>query len=183
MRCYLLIWKLNTVHDGCSISFNTYLGKNCTVKCTVGSRLMINGGTISDGTTIIADHGGYLSIDHSFVGFNSVIVARECVEIKRDSLIAEMVVIRDGDHRFSDAEVPISKQGFATAPIVIGPNAWLGAKTTVTAGCQVGEGAVVGANAVVTKDVPARTVVAGVPARVIKPTTSVKPGNNIKAEL
>jgi maltose O-acetyltransferase len=55
-----------------------------------------------------------------------------------------------------------------SAPIVLEANVWLGARVIVTRGVTIGEGSVVGAGSVVTSDVPPRTVVAGVPARVIR---------------
>lgn len=54
------------------------------------------------------------------------------------------------------------------APIHIGSDVWFGARVTVVPGVTIGDGAIIGAGSVVTKDVPARTVVAGVPARVIR---------------
>ncbi len=54
------------------------------------------------------------------------------------------------------------------APIRIGKKVWIGANATVVPGVSIGDGAVIAAGAVVTKDVPARTVVAGVPAKVVK---------------
>ena len=54
------------------------------------------------------------------------------------------------------------------APIHIGSDVWFGARVTVVPGITIGDGAIIGAGSVVTKDVPARTVVAGVPARVIR---------------
>jgi acetyltransferase-like isoleucine patch superfamily enzyme len=55
-----------------------------------------------------------------------------------------------------------------SSPVKIGDNVWLGARATVLKGVTIGDGAVVAAGALVTRDVPSRTVVAGVPARVIK---------------
>jgi acetyltransferase-like isoleucine patch superfamily enzyme len=56
------------------------------------------------------------------------------------------------------------------APIVIGRKVWLGAAATVLPGVTIGDGAIVGAGAVVTKDVPANAIVAGVPAKLIRMT-------------
>ncbi|RIY34528.1 DapH/DapD/GlmU-related protein [Psittacicella gerlachiana] len=63
---------------------------------------------------------------------------------------------------------PAQRHDLEIAPIVIKKNAWLGANVTVLPGVTIGENAVVAAGAVVTKDVPANTVVAGVPAKVLK---------------
>ncbi|MBR3223265.1 MAG: sugar O-acetyltransferase [Kiritimatiellae bacterium] len=63
---------------------------------------------------------------------------------------------------------PDKRGGMFAKPVVIGDKAWLGARVTVCPGVTIGEGAIVGAGAVVTKDVAPRTVVAGVPAKVIK---------------
>lgn len=63
---------------------------------------------------------------------------------------------------------PEIRHALHPAPIHIGKNVWIGANATVTAGVTIGDNAVVAAGAVVTKDVPADTVVGGVPARIIK---------------
>jgi acetyltransferase-like isoleucine patch superfamily enzyme len=83
-------------------------------------------------------------------------------------LIAEMVSIRDSDHRHMITTVPYHEQGHLTSPTIIGNNVWLGSKVVVLRGVTIGDNAIVGANAVVTHDVPPGVIVGGVPARLIK---------------
>lgn len=110
------------------------------------------------------------------------------IQIGRDSLIGELNVLRGqggitiGDrvytaplvqmlavnHVYQDPTRPMIEQGITAQGIVIEDDVWIGAGAVITDGVRVGQGAVVAAGAVVTKDVPAHTVVAGVPARVVK---------------
>lgn len=95
--------------------------------------------------------------------------AAQSVTIGRDVLIAGRVYISDHDHVFDDPDVPARRcKQLSIAPVVIEDGAWLGEGCVILKGVRVGRRAVVGANAVVTKDVPAFTVVGGVPARTIK---------------
>ena len=79
-------------------------------------------------------------------------------------MIGEYTSIRDANHRLAEG-ASVRHTGHAASPIIIGRNAWLGRGVTVLPGVKIGEGAVVGANAVVTRDVPAGAVVAGIPAK------------------
>jgi acetyltransferase-like isoleucine patch superfamily enzyme len=101
-------------------------------------------------------------------GHHCTIAAMESIEIGEDCLIAEMVSIRDHNHRFDRLDVPVRCQGMTSAPIRIGRNVWIGGKATIIKGVTIGDNAVIGANAVVTHDVPANSIAVGVPARVIK---------------
>ena len=86
------------------------------------------------------------------------------IEIGDDVLIGQQVVIATLNHDLA----PNKRANMIPAPVKIGNNVWIGAHATILAGVTIGDNAVVAAGAVVTKDVPANTVVAGVPAKVIK---------------
>lgn len=97
----------------------------------------------------------------------TTIHVKEKVVIGDDALIAEMVSIRDHDHAI-DGLLPYRLSGYTAAPVMIGRNTWLGAKVTVTKGVRIGDNSVVGANAVVTSDLPENALCVGVPARVVR---------------
>jgi acetyltransferase-like isoleucine patch superfamily enzyme len=113
-----------------------------------------------EGTLILGDKG-VLARDISINCYLDV-------EIGDSALIADNVYVSDFDHNFAALTVPIKDQGIAKSRVRIGRDVWLGTKVTVTRGVEVGEGSVVGANAVVSKDLPSHCVAVGVPARVIR---------------
>jgi len=86
------------------------------------------------------------------------------IEIGDDVLVGPQTIIATLNHD----PAPEKRGGMIPKPVKICDRVWLGARVTICPGVTVGEGAIVGAGAVVAKDVPPRTVVAGVPARVIK---------------
>jgi len=89
------------------------------------------------------------------------------IEIGEGATVAQEAYLCAGTHDFKDPNLPL-----VTAPITIGPRAFIGARAFILPGVTVGEGAVVGACSVVTRDVPAGAVVAGNPAR---PTRAAAP--------
>lgn len=103
------------------------------------------------------------------LGSNSVIVSLCGVDFGEGVLTAGGVYISAGTYDDNDPETPIADQKAHTeGPINIGRNSWIGTCAVILDGINVGEGAVVGAGAVVTKDVPSHAIAAGVPAKVIK---------------
>ena len=90
------------------------------------------------------------------------------VEIGDFALIGPGCYITDSNHVFSDPEVPVPDQGvLSNGPTIIEDNVWLGANVVVTSGVRIGRRCVIGANSVVTHDIPEFTIAAGSPARAI----------------
>ena len=105
----------------------------------------------------------------SFLNLGVMVAAQELVEIGDHCMFANGCFVTDANHRFDDPEKPITWQGFTSkGPTRVGDNVWCGAHVVITSGVTVGERCVIGANSVVTEDLPARSIAAGVPARVIK---------------
>lgn len=93
--------------------------------------------------------------------------AHETIEIGNDVLIGPNVVIRSGNHSFDTFDLPMQQQESRHGTIRIGNDVWLGANVVVAADVTIGDHAVVGAGAVVVKDVEPCTIVGGVPAKMI----------------
>ena len=88
------------------------------------------------------------------------------VEIADDVLFGPEVLVTAANYRFNDGH-PVTRQAMDEADVRIGRDAWLGARVMVMPGVTIGDGAVVGAGAVVTRDLPAMSIAAGVPAKVV----------------
>jgi maltose O-acetyltransferase len=129
----------------------------------IGDRVLIDGRTVL--VELVAHKGGMLSVGPStYVNYGVSISAHDRVSIGRNCQIGNYTLIMDNDyHDMNDHLLPGESK-----PIEIGDNVWLGARVTVLKGVRIGEGSVVGAGAVVTKDVPPRSFAAGVPAKVVR---------------
>lgn len=89
--------------------------------------------------------------------------------IGNDVMMGPDVIIYTRNHKMADLTRPIRTQGEAEArPVRIGDDVWIGARVIILPGVSIGKGSVIGAGAVVTKDVPEYSVVGGVPAKVIR---------------
>ena len=115
-------------------------------------------------TELSTGHGARLTIGaNSYINQGSTISASQLIEIGERCLIGEFVAIHDSNfHPLQPGEL------IRTAPIRIGHNVWIGHRATILAGVTIGDHAVIGAGAIVTRVVPPRTVVGGVPAKVIR---------------
>ena len=105
----------------------------------------------------------------SFLNLGVMVASSGLVEIGSHCMFANGCFVSDAEHRFDDPVEPVPWQGFTSeGPTRIGDNVWCGAHVVVTGGVTIGERSVIGANSVVTKDIPPFSVAAGVPARVLR---------------
>lgn len=170
LRAYARYGWLQLRHRDVRTEGLVFLGRGVELRVRKGYGRLIIGqfAHIGDGAALRA-HEGTLR-----VGAKAVLAAEvtiNCylhVEVGEATLIADDVYICDFDHRHDDLSLPIKDQGIIKAPVRIGADVWIGTKATVLRGVDIGRGSVIGANSVVTKDIPPYSVAVGVPAHVQK---------------
>lgn len=135
-------------------SFNLFppFYTDCGKNLTFGKQVFLNSGCK------FQDQGGIFIGDGSLIGHN--------------------VVLATLNHSLD----PAHRGDLIPAPINIGKNVWIGSNATVLAGVSIGDGAVIAAGAIVTKDVPGKTIAGGVPARVIKTIVCEKDTDDFATE-
>lgn len=108
--------------------------------------------------------------DNVWIGKNVSLYAESGIVIGDNTMIAKDVSIISSDHNFFNPHIKIREQGMKleNESIVIGENVWIGEKAIILKRVKIGNNSIIGAGAVVTKDIPNSVVVAGNPARIIK---------------
>ncbi|MBE9003506.1 acyltransferase [Fortiea sp. LEGE XX443] len=128
-----------------------------------------NGVILERNVVIGALNNTCIHIDHdTFIGPSVCIAGPGDIKIGKHCLIAAHTGIYANNHNFTDPKKPIKYQGITCKGIVIEDDCWLGHGVKVLDGVTIGRGSVIGAGAVVTKDIPPFSVAVGVPAQVIK---------------
>lgn len=138
-------------------------------KIRIGSRVYINSYAWLACMPLTGNKNCILSIgDGTYIGRFCHIYSTSKIEIGKKVLIADKVYLSDNSHRYKNIDLPVIDQPIKQEnPLIIGDGVWLGENACVI-GVSIGKNSVVGANAVVTKDVPDYCVVAGAPAYIIK---------------
>ncbi|MFN2612300.1 MAG: DapH/DapD/GlmU-related protein [Solirubrobacterales bacterium] len=132
-----------------SVGADTLLEPGCWITMASGAQIRIGSGCFLNRETMLA--------------------AQEKIEIGDHVMFANHCFVGDADHSFDDPDKPVTWQGFTPrGPVKIGDNCWFGVNCVVTGGVEIGERCVIGSNSVVTKSIPAGTIAAGAPAKVIR---------------
>ena len=157
--------------------FYSYKFENLSYKCSLGKRFGMLGKikvkleervTIRD-NVVFAGNGMLTLGKNTVINNNNIIAAYQLIEIGRNVMIGPYSYIMDIDHKFEKGNItPPAEQGYLIAPVIIEDDVWIGAHCIVTRGVKIGKGSVIGANSVVTKDIPPYSICVGSPARVIK---------------
>lgn len=166
LRYQWSLFKLARAHnahfeEGVEIRGIDNLRIGCNV--TIGARSLLHCGSMA-----WCDYRGGIEIgDDSYIGPNSVLFGAGHIKIGKQAAIAPNVVIASHQHTFKNNRMPIIDHPIEFAEVVIEDDVWIGAGAIVLPGVNIGQGSVIGAGAVVNRDIPANSVAVGVPAKVI----------------
>ncbi len=134
-------------NKGILIGENVFIGRNTILLCT-------------DGDICIEDNVS--------IGFNTEIMSANYVKLGKNVVVSSYCFLNAATHDFKRIDIPVLEQGSTGRKIILEDNVWLAANVKVLDGVTVGRDSVIGAGAVVTKDLPPFSVAVGVPAKVIK---------------
>lgn len=136
-----------STNTGITLGDRVFLGRNTILSCKNGD--------------IVLDEGVN-------IGFNSQIASGSSVRVGRDGLLAAYCYLIGGGHESGDLSRPVQEQKAVSRGVTLEDNVWLGAGVKVLDGVTVGADCIIGTGAVVSSDIPERSIAAGIPARVIR---------------
>ncbi len=143
------------------------IGQHVRFDVAPGGRVVLGTGVaLGDGCRLHVGAAGSVTIGAgTALGEHCVLTAHDRITIGARCLLADEVVLVDGNPSFEDVERPVREQGLVTAPVAIGDGVRIGPSAAVLPGVTVGDGATIGAHAVITADVAPGVAVQGVPAQ------------------
>lgn len=146
-------------------------GRSTIIRLDENATLKIGGSfALHYGADIIVFKNGTLVLGSGYCNINVKIRCKESIKIGKNVAISHDVIIMDSDFH------ELGTEGYEmTKPIIIGNYVWIGTRVTILKGVNIGDGAIVAAGSVVTKDIPPNCIAAGVPARVIKENVKWEP--------
>lgn len=154
-----------------SIEDNVVIDDNCMLdaKGLDNKGIIIKEGVYIGRNSILSCKNGTIIISKNVnIGFNCDIFSASKVKIGENTLIAAYSYIIGGGHNYERTDISIAEQEKHSHGIEVGKNCWIGAGASVLDNITIGNETIIGAGAVVTKDIPPYSIAAGIPAHVIK---------------
>lgn len=146
------------------------IGERCFIDAnSPGGRIELRDDVwLSRDSYLIAGQGAEIVIEaRAYIGHRCLFYGHGGIHLGQDALLANDVQLICGNHTYGRRDIPIRAQPTEERPIVIGDDVWLGASAIVLGGVTVGQGSVVAAGAVVTRDLPPYSIARGVPAQIV----------------
>lgn len=178
--CPLTLEVADDVRIGPRFKVSLDRGSACTLRMAAGVQiydnvtLLLRGGTVELGPRASIRHGSILNVSGHFalesdniISYYNVIHCAERIRLARWASTNEFVTLVDSRH-FHGGEHEFFYENVESSPIEVGRNVWIANKASVLMGVTIGDDAIVAGHAVVHSDVPAKSVVGGIPARVIR---------------
>jgi len=165
------LWRRTLTHAGRRWRTDGLLFLGRGLELEVGQKGRIDFGRfvwVGDGTKIRCHEGRVEIGAKTVMGQECTISAYQRVRIGEQCVIADRSMFIDFDHGVVEVDRPIRQQGIYKRDVEVGSNVWIGYGACILRGVHVGDNSIVGTNSVVTRDVPANAVVAGIPARIIR---------------
>lgn len=170
IKSLITFWKAKS--NRLKIGGGNYINMNVKF-VNRGTIILGNDVTVRPSTCVYANNGRSIVSfgNHTEIGNHSTISSHVEVVLEDGVLTGPHVFISDHNHEYRNPDIPVYKQGVMSAggsKVVIGEGSWLGTNVVVVGNVRVGKHCVIGANSVVTKDIPDYSVAAGIPCKVIK---------------
>jgi len=171
----LALWwgrRLATRHAGVDADPEAWISPEARIhprtgRIRIGPKCSIAAGVILQGNVRLGENCS-IQTGSMLIGYGGWDDPAGRITIGNNVRIAPFVQMIAANHRFEDTSRPIAAQGLEHRPITIADDVWVGGRVIITAGVTIGTGSVLAAGAVVTRDVPAWSVVGGVPAKILK---------------
>ena len=155
------------VNEGATFRFNRGEPSDPFVgyfKMEAGAKLIVNDSfSIHAGSRVRIFKNATLELGSGYVNFGAFLSCRDRITIGKGATIANNVIIRD-----HDAHEIIGEHRPSVQPVEIGNHVWIGTNVTILKGVKIGDGAIIAANSLVNKDIPAKALAGGVPAKILR---------------
>lgn len=148
---------------------NVFINALSAEGIVLGRNVSFGRGSIIVCTGVVANKGvGLVVGDYTGINANAYIACQGGVTIGSNVIMGPGIKIFSENHNFSELNTPIRLQGETRSPVVIEDDCWIGAGVTILAGVTIGHGSVVAAGALVKDNYPPNSLIAGVPAKLIR---------------